>query len=404
MGGPEELKPIVNDGSRVRAGFEVKVGVLKISVYKQAMERLARIGCKVTALDTTASFKDLQKFDIILMPTHCGSDTEMRKRGADYIAYVRDGGSLLVCQPNIDGTVTFLPYPITFINWYEKADSVAPAVPEHPIIADISPVHLPYPADRVKDVDKRYLTLTRGTVSKSPSLLITRHAKGRIVICTANETDVTDRPYPDKLLVRMVEWLAAKTINPTEAAKTQAGEVRNDPNKAKQIAALVKQLGDGTFGERQHTAQVLFVLGDDIVPHAEQLLMKLPATEDRTEHLKKLMAELGSDDFDVREAATEKLVAIGPEVLTAIERYADKDDPEVEHRAEMSATRLKGSAVPLSPQLQRRRAVIDILCQLDTKAANDLLDRVAADSKHEPTVRYIEQSRAWRKQHRSKDE
>lgn len=47
-----------------------------------------------------------------------------------------------------------------------------------------------------------------------------------------------------------------------------------------------------------------------------------------------LVKELGSDDFDAREAATESLVALGAAARPALEEALSSDDPEVRARAE----------------------------------------------------------------------
>jgi outer membrane protein assembly factor BamB len=49
--------------------------------------------------------------------------------------------------------------------------------------------------------------------------------------------------------------------------------------------------------------------------------------------IQKLVAQLGDNDFSVREAATKELAAIGPDALPAVKKAAASSDPEVAQRA-----------------------------------------------------------------------
>jgi hypothetical protein len=60
--------------------------------------------------------------------------------------------------------------------------------------------------------------------------------------------------------------------------------------------------------------------------------------------IEKLIAELGSDDFQTRESASTKLGLIGDAALPYLEKAEKSDDPEVRRRAEDLRTALRGSA------------------------------------------------------------
>ena len=69
------------------------------------------------------------------------------------------------------------------------------------------------------------------------------------------------------------------------------------------------------------------------------LLLVLPfvpvvAVEPDDTEIARLVRQLGSDDFDQREAATTRLKAIGEPALDAVTKAATSSDPEVRHRAE----------------------------------------------------------------------
>jgi hypothetical protein len=63
-----------------------------------------------------------------------------------------------------------------------------------------------------------------------------------------------------------------------------------------------------------------------------------------------LIAQLGHDDFSVREAAAKKLISIGKPALDAVKRAAEnQDDPELRSRAKALAKRIVERPVPGGP-------------------------------------------------------
>lgn len=161
----------------------------------------------------------LTKIDVILLPTGWASDTERYKqleaKKDQFHRFVKRGGGLLICQPNplSPGTCTpeLLPYPITFQNGYDKENPTRVNLnPAHFITEDLPGEDMPFPADPMIKVDKRYTLLAKQKSTDWPSLAVCPFGDGRVVVQTANESRGATIPIKDEILRRMVVWAAGR--------------------------------------------------------------------------------------------------------------------------------------------------------------------------------------------------
>ena len=93
--------------------------------------------------------------------------------------------------------------------------------------------------------------------------------------------------------------------------------------------------------------------------------------------LNRLIADLGADSFDVRDAATEALIKIGaPAVETIRLLAANTPDDEVRYRANWILKKLGAGSSPVTTAGKMAR-VARVLERAGTKDARDLLARMA---------------------------
>ena len=380
---PSQEQSPVADGSRINASRSIAVGVLPFGAYKDTITRLERIGCEAVLLEMDAGLERLRTVDVVFLPTHCGDPGPHRGKAADYHKFIREGGGLIVSQPNIDGTLNLLPYPITFINSYIKDEARTAEQPDHPIIAGMAAEALPFPADRVKDVDERYRVLVTGVRSKSPSLLVAEFGSGRIVVQTASEASFASTPFPDRLLVGMIEWVIDLRIDPTDASREHAAALLEEPEAMEAaIPGLIQQLADEEAEKRREAMEVLLLLGDAILSHAQRTLAKGPLEEADRAAAVSLIEQLGDDDYTLRVAAVEKLIELGPPVAALIRDKADLSDPEVAMRVEQVEAALNAQPRSQLPIVRQQLALIAILAQLQGSKATALLEQAAERTDH----------------------
>src|SRR5438128_2497273 len=74
-----------------------------------------------------------------------------------------------------------------------------------------------------------------------------------------------------------------------------------------------------------------------------------PAPLPSAKEIDALIVQLGHDDFKVREDASQKLFKIGKPAVAALKQALASDDPEVQSRAQMLIRRIETRPVPGGP-------------------------------------------------------
>jgi DNA-binding transcriptional ArsR family regulator len=144
------------------------------------------------------------------------------------------------------------------------------------------------------------------------------------------------------------------------------------------VAALIEDL-DQTDPRKHHRAmQVLVALGDKTLADAERLLAQEPWPDEQLAAVAKLAEQLGDLRFQVRQHATERLLAMGRIAADTVEQVADMTDAEVRLRVERIKQQAKHH-LPSSPTLRRQLAMIRVLESISTRGAASLLQATAED-------------------------
>jgi hypothetical protein len=89
-----------------------------------------------------------------------------------------------------------------------------------------------------------------------------------------------------------------------------------------------------------------------------------------------LIDQLGSADFDEREQASAKLIAMGKPILPHLKKATENDDAEVALRAENIIKKIRGTSDEGDTQRVRRLMAIRTLGELKDKAAIPVLDKL----------------------------
>ena len=116
----------------------------------------------------------------------------------------------------------------------------------------------------------------------------------------------------------------------------------------------------------------------------------VPATDER--HVKKLIADLDSDDFETRDRATKDLEALGEAIVGPCEA-ALAGTPPVEPRRRLAALRDKFADAWRKPSRERLR-VIRALEALEMCGSGEARDVLAALAKGAPGAYITEQAKA----------
>ncbi len=111
-------------------------------------------------------------------------------------------------------------------------------------------------------------------------------------------------------------------------------------------------------------------------PRVELLIGYLETADDKADagQIDKLIAQLGAADFDTREQAAAKLIAIGADAKAPLQKARQSDDPEIALRAEQILRRLTGKHKPSNV---RKLMAIRTLGEMGQAQATEPLKQLA---------------------------
>ena len=178
--------------------------------------------------------------------------------------------------------------------------------------------------------------------------------------------------FDHMLLGRTIEDLDKATdaaLGKVKPAKALAGKERD---------ALWTDLG-GTDRPKAATALRAFLsTAPDQVEFLRARLAVASPDKEFNARVRKLIADLDADDFDVRDAATEALIKIGaPSAEMVRSLVTNGPSDEVKYRARLILKRLGVDGAPESTAGKMAR-VVRVLERAGTKDARDMLTRIAA--------------------------
>lgn len=114
------------------------------------------------------------------------------------------------------------------------------------------------------------------------------------------------------------------------------------------------------------------------VDFIREQLNKSPINKEQLKTIHQLIHDLDSDDFNVRDKATEALIALGDAVIDAVQSLAaNAPNDEVHYRTELILRKLKATGTTTSEGSKKVRAV-RILERAATPEAKALLEKIAA--------------------------
>lgn len=174
--------------------------------------------------------------------------------------------------------------------------------------------------------------------------------------------------------------LLGRTVADLDAA-TAAALGRSWPAKAMDKAERAAAWKDlmGSDRVKSAAAQRAFLASaPQQVAFIESQLAATTTDQEQQARVRKLIAELDADSFEVRDAATDALVEFGAPAVEAVRAALDAaPSDEVRYRARLILRKLGGGNVPVD-RTGRLARVVRVLERADTAQARDLLARLAA--------------------------
>lgn len=305
--------------------------------------------------------------DVIFLPTQWAEQITKYKhfesKKEAFHAFIKRGGGLLVCQPNPASdqdsvcTPSLLPYPITFKNWYDKNLQRINLDPSHFITDDLPGKDMPFPADPIIEIDRRYKILAKQKSTGWPSLAVCHFGKGRVVVQTANENYIADQPLTDEILRRMIVWVsrrdrlsAEKTGSCLVGGSGSSVSFAQQPEATGYVSAVLKKIDAGNRKEKLAALQKL-----RSAANSNQL------GGQKNKAIKLCARVMRSNDADVAAAACDVLSSLDAEAVPMLVKALQAKEPATQSRA---ARALSSIASRHKAQLHKIQIAIPHLAKL----------------------------------------
>jgi hypothetical protein len=156
---------------------------------------------------------------------------------------------------------------------------------------------------------------------------------------------------------------------------------------ANKLKALWEELADSDDAKALLAQRTLLAVARQSVPLFKEQLRPVDK-RNLDKEIAQLIAQLDDDNFKKREAATEKLEQLGPQVVPAVNR-ALNDTPslEAQRRLERILAKVTSTEPPVPPEQVRAFRAIRILELVGTKEAREVLDNLAKGSAESDVTR-----------------
>jgi len=149
--------------------------------------------------------------------------------------------------------------------------------------------------------------------------------------------------------------------------------------KSDELAPLYAALGSDDFVKARHALQRLLAAPGQTVPFLAKTLG--PAKAAAPEKIDRLIADLNTDDFAVRQKASAELEKLGDQTHAALRR-ALAGNPTLEARRRIERVMEATADEDAKPERRQVLRALDILAQLGTHQAREVLRSVATGPPH----------------------
>lgn len=194
---------------------DVSVGIIYIDNYKyeDILFRIHALGISAEWIEASSNFYNLDDYDVIYLPTGWGFEWGIiGVNRAAYLEYVREGGGLLIEQPNYgsDFSPDNLPYEVLFENHVYNPDDWPPVitVPDHFLTHGLDRDEVPGPQNYITILGNEFQVLVQTRNGDYPTLAISEYGEGRIIVSSGSASPSGGSTTSDELLNRYFLWLS----------------------------------------------------------------------------------------------------------------------------------------------------------------------------------------------------
>ncbi|RPJ24179.1 MAG: toll/interleukin-1 receptor domain-containing protein [Chloroflexi bacterium] len=212
---PIEITETVTETSQPAVSGPVRIGIVQIPDYlfTDVKDRLSSLGFEAEWIGASSDYKDFIKYDVVYLPIGWAFQNQLiESRSASYQRFVKEGGGLVVEQPNFKSDLVpeLLPYKIGFNLMQYNASEWPPNVRvEHEIVKNIDPSELPGPGNKIMRGDDHWQVITTSAKSNYATLAVAEYGQGRIVILASSVSTNREVRYQvgDHFISRFMEWV-----------------------------------------------------------------------------------------------------------------------------------------------------------------------------------------------------
>ncbi|HMB21458.1 MAG: TIR domain-containing protein [Chloroflexota bacterium] len=194
----------------------IRIGIIQIPdyIFTDIKDRLNSLGYQADWIGASSDYTDFVEYDIVYLPIGWSFQNKLiESRSSQYQRFVKEGGGLVIEQPNFKGNLVpeLLPYKIVFSSMRYDANEWPPdALLKHEIVTNLRESELPGPGNKITPKDDQWQVLATSAKSHTPTLVVAEYGKGRIVILGSSASTNKEVRYQvgDHFIERVIEWVS----------------------------------------------------------------------------------------------------------------------------------------------------------------------------------------------------
>jgi len=195
----------------------IRIGIIQIPDYlfTDIKDRLSKLGFQAEWIGASSDYKDFIQYDIVYLPIGWSFQNQLiESRSSHYQRFVKEGGGLVIEQPNSKANLTpeLLPYKIVFGSMRYDANEWPPDIrAKHEIVTNIRESELPGPGNKITPKDDHWLVITSSAKTHTPTLVVAEYGKGRIVILGSSVSTNKEVRYQlgDHFIKNFISWVSS---------------------------------------------------------------------------------------------------------------------------------------------------------------------------------------------------